>query len=48
MAEIDTALVRIADGTYGACVSCQATIPFERLEVRPTTDRCVNCVEVRR
>jgi RNA polymerase-binding transcription factor DksA len=41
--EIDAALDRIADGTYGACVHCGRAIPIERLEFRPFAARCVSC-----
>jgi RNA polymerase-binding transcription factor DksA len=41
--EIDAALERIADGTYGVCVHCGATIPAERLEFRPRSAACVAC-----
>ncbi len=43
MDEINAALRRIGDGTYGTCVACGAPIPFERLEVVPAADRCVAC-----
>jgi DnaK suppressor protein len=41
--EIDAALDRIADGTYGRCTTCGATIPRERLEFRPYAAGCVAC-----
>jgi RNA polymerase-binding transcription factor DksA len=41
--EIDAALHRIADGTYGACVHCGAAIPAERLQFRPFAAGCVAC-----
>ena len=41
--EIDAALHRIADGTYGACVHCGVAIPAERLEFRPFAAGCVAC-----
>ena len=43
MDEIEAALKRIDDGTYGTCVACGAPIPFERLEIVPAADRCVAC-----
>ena len=43
MDEIDAALTRLGAGTYGSCVTCTRTIPFERLEVVPAADRCVAC-----
>ncbi len=41
--EIDVALQRIDDGTYGVCVDCGADINPERLEFRPNSIRCVTC-----
>lgn len=38
--EINSALHAINEGTYGICVDCGIDIPFERLEIVPTTDRC--------
>ena len=43
MDEIDAALGRIGDGSYGTCVACGAPVPSERLEVLPAADRCVAC-----
>jgi DnaK suppressor protein len=43
IAEIDAALARIDAGTYGICVHCGATIPEERLELRPFAGGCVAC-----
>ena len=41
--EIDAALDRIADGTYGRCAVCGTDIPIERLEIRPSAASCVAC-----
>jgi DnaK suppressor protein len=41
--EIDAALDRIADGTYGRCTQCGIAIPPERLELRPYAAGCVAC-----
>ncbi len=41
--EIDAALHRIADGTYGRCTHCRVDIPIERLESRPFAAGCVAC-----
>lgn len=41
--EIDAALDRIADGTYGSCGQCGRAIPVERLQLRPYADNCVAC-----
>ena len=47
LAEIDDALARVADGTYGVCASCDKDIPFVRLLQHPTAVRCAAC-EARR
>ncbi|MER5438181.1 TraR/DksA C4-type zinc finger protein [Streptomyces sp. NPDC002790] len=41
--EIDAALVRLEDGTYGACEGCGTPVPEERLEILPYTRYCVTC-----
>jgi RNA polymerase-binding transcription factor DksA len=46
LAEIDGALERIADGTYGVCGSCSGTIPPRRLEALPFATLCVQCQSV--
>lgn len=34
---------RIEDGSYGECANCGTDIPYARLEVQPTADRCARC-----
>ncbi len=41
--EVDEALSRVADGTYGYCVGCGAGIPLQRLRALPATASCVEC-----
>jgi DnaK suppressor protein len=41
--EIDAALLRIADGSYGACIECGDKIAVERLRALPETELCVDC-----
>jgi DnaK suppressor protein len=41
--EIEDALVRIEDGGYGTCQSCDWPIPFERLEAVPQARFCAAC-----
>lgn len=43
MREVDQALDRLRQGTYGACEHCGKSIPTERLEVRPFSILCVDC-----
>ncbi|MFA4885744.1 MAG: TraR/DksA C4-type zinc finger protein [Desulfotomaculaceae bacterium] len=45
VAEIDSALARIKDGTYGACDVCGHDIALERLEVVPSSTKCRDCQE---
>lgn len=46
--EVEQALQRLDEGSYGVCVDCGQPIPVERLEVRPFADRCVPCASKRR
>ena len=41
LVEVDAALERVRDGTYGVCAVCGRAIPAGRLEARPTTTTCV-------
>ena len=43
LADIDAALKRIDDGTYGTCTNCGKQIPEERLEARPWATLCIDC-----
>jgi RNA polymerase-binding protein DksA len=43
LSEIDAALKRIEDGTYGTCVNCGCEIPRERLEANPWASLCIDC-----
>lgn len=43
LAEIDAALARWADGTYGRCDHCGEPIPAERLRARPVARTCIGC-----
>jgi RNA polymerase-binding transcription factor len=43
LADIDAALKRIDDGTYGICTSKGEQIPLERLEARPWAMLCIDC-----
>ena len=43
--EVEAALERIADGSYGICTDCDEPIPPKRLVARPAAPRCVGCQE---
>ncbi len=45
LSEVEAALERIADGTYGDCVECTLPIPYARLRVSPSAPRCIACQE---
>jgi len=41
--DIETALLRIAHGTYGVCVDCGNGVTYHRLAAYPTAKRCQPC-----
>ena len=41
--ELDAALARVEDGTYGACATCGRPIGDERLHALPGTTHCIDC-----
>ena len=45
LANVEQALARIADASYGECVDCGSAIPFARLAAYPAARRCVACQE---
>lgn len=40
---VERALVRLDDGSYGACAECGDDIPVARLEAMPMAELCVPC-----
>jgi RNA polymerase-binding protein DksA len=43
LAEIDEALQRIEDGTFGTCRTCGQPIAPDRLEAMPWATQCIDC-----
>lgn len=41
--EIDAALARIHDGSYGSCLSCGGPIGRQRLRAIPEARHCIQC-----
>jgi DnaK suppressor protein len=41
LAEVDRALAKMDDGSYGRCDVCDEEIPAGRLEARPWATRCL-------
>ncbi|MFD2613094.1 TraR/DksA C4-type zinc finger protein [Paenibacillus gansuensis] len=42
LGEIDQALERMEEGTYGVCEECGKPIPYERLEAMPAARCCID------
>jgi RNA polymerase-binding transcription factor DksA len=43
--EIDAALRRIQEGSWGRCESCDRAIGRQRLQALPETRRCAVCIQ---
>lgn len=41
--EVEAAITRLAEGTYGRCESCGKPIGPARLEAKPAARRCIAC-----
>lgn len=46
MLEVDKALERIDDGSYGRCANCGTEIAEKRLEAVPWARHCIDCQEL--
>lgn len=47
LANVERAIAKLAEGTYGVCDDCGTTIPAERLEAIAWTALCVRCARER-
>ena len=45
--EVEHALAKVDDGTYGVCESCGNEIAPARLEAKPAARLCINCASKR-
>jgi DnaK suppressor protein len=45
--QIDAALARIDEGSYGTCLDCELEIPYDRLQAMPFSVRCAECAQAR-
>ena len=43
LGQIDLALKKIENGTYGICEDCGEEIPLVRLEALPFATQCIDC-----
>jgi RNA polymerase-binding transcription factor DksA len=46
LADVNLALRRVAEGTYGICERCGSPISEARLEAMPTARRCLDCARL--
>jgi len=46
LAEIEEALKRIEEGTYGICEMCDEPIQEERLKIKPYAKYCIICRQI--
>jgi RNA polymerase-binding transcription factor DksA len=44
--DVDKALERLAEGSYGICERCGKPISEARLEAMPTARRCLDCAKL--
>ena len=47
LADIDAALARLADGSYGICQACGQPVGAARLAARPAARTCIGCIRRR-
>ena len=48
LTEIEDALKKFDEGTYGVCENCGNPIPDARLEAKPAARLCIDCASARR
>lgn len=48
LSEVDDALAKLEDGTYGKCETCGEQIGEARLEAMPSARFCMTCASTRR
>lgn len=47
LSDVDAALRRLDDGSYGTCERCGNPIALARLEARPAARECIACASLR-
>ncbi len=46
LADVEAAIARLDDGSYGACVRCGRPIAPERVDALPWAARCIECQRI--
>ena len=46
LAAVEAAILRLDDGTYGACVRCGRPIAPQRLDALPWAAHCIDCQRI--
>jgi DnaK suppressor protein len=46
LAQVEEAIRRLDDGTFGACIRCGRPIAAERLEAIPWASHCIDCQRI--
>jgi DnaK suppressor protein len=46
LGEVEAAIARLAEGTYGRCERCGQPIAPARLEAMPAARRCISCASL--
>ncbi len=46
LAEVEAAIVRLDDGSYGTCVRCGRPIAPDRLDALPWAAQCIECQRI--
>ena len=46
LADVEAAIARLDDGSYGACVRCDRPIAPERLDALPWAAHCIECQRI--
>ncbi|NLK66755.1 MAG: RNA polymerase-binding protein DksA [Campylobacteraceae bacterium] len=44
--EIESSLLKVKNGTYGICESCEENISMARLKAKPNVKLCITCQEL--
>ncbi len=45
LTQTNRALKKIETDEYGFCIDCDNVIAFSRLQIKPESERCINCQE---